>query len=147
MKKQILAMLSLVTVITVASAAPDSLKPETLPAYRVEWVYKVKWGYDEEFWRIFKKTQVPVLDKEKELGYIVNYEVFRPGLHTSEDFRWNYRIVITYKNILASTHGGELEKQLFPDRAGYKKDEIERWKLVDAHYDLPIRLIDAHADE
>lgn len=120
---------------------------QTLPSYRVEWVYKVRWGYDDEFWALFRKTQIPVLDREKELGYITDYRVYRPGLHTSEDYRWNYRVVIIYQNVLGPTHSGEIEKQLFPDRAAYRRDENRRWELVDAHYDLPIREIDPHAEE
>jgi hypothetical protein len=133
-----------------AGAAPSENNGPKSPVdalrnYQVEWVYRVKWGHDEEFWRIFKQTQIPVLDKEKELGYVLSYKVYKPGLHTSEELRWNYRIVITYKDILSSTHGGELEKQLFPDQATYAKEENQRWELVLSHYDLPIKEIDAHA--
>jgi hypothetical protein len=131
-------------------AAPAANNPskgtvDALPRYQVEWVYRVKWGHDEGFWRIFKETQIPVLDKEKELGYVLSYQVYKPGLHTSEELRWNYRIVITYKDILSSTHGAALEKQLFPDQAAYAKEENQRWELVLSHYDLPIREVDVHA--
>jgi hypothetical protein len=118
---------------------------DALHIYQVEWVYRVKWGHDEEFWKIFKATQIPVLDREKELGYVLSYKVYKPGLHTSEELRWNYRIVIIYKDILSSTHGAELEKQLFPDQTAYAKEENQRWELVLSHYDLPIKEIDAHA--
>jgi hypothetical protein len=130
-----------------APAAGNATKAgaDALPPYQVEWVYRVKWGHDEDFWKIFRETQIPVLDKEKSLGYVLNYQVYRPGLHTSEELRWNYRIVITYKDILSSTHGGAIEKQLFPDRAAYAREENQRWELVTSHYDLPIREIDAHA--
>ena len=127
--------------------AASPVDPGPLPTYEVEWVYRVKWGHDEEFWRIFKRTQIPVLDKEKELGYVLNYEVYRPGLHTGEDSRWNYRLVITYKNVLASSHAREIEKALYPDRDAYEREENRRWELIDAHYDLPIRQIDPHAAE
>jgi hypothetical protein len=133
---------------TPLEASPATINPKTsqgLPHYQVEWVYRVKWGHDEEFWKLFRETQIPVLDKEKELGYVLSYQVYKPGLHMSEELRWNYRIVITYKDILASTHGGALEKQLFPDQAAYAKEENQRWELVLSHYDLPIKEIDVHA--
>jgi hypothetical protein len=135
---------------SLVQAAPSDTSSPKSPVdaphtYQVEWVYRVKWGHDEEFWKIFKATQIPVLDKEKELGFVLSYKVYRPGLHTSEELRWNYRIVITYKDILSSTHGGELEKQLFPDQTAYAKEENQRWELVLSHYDLPIKEIDAHA--
>ena len=114
--------------------------------YLVEWVYKVKWGFADEFWQIFKKYQIATLNREKELGYVTSYTVYRPGLHTGEDSRWEYRIVITYKNITSSQHGSEVEKQLFPDQAAMKRGENRRWELTEAHYDLPIKIIDPNGD-
>lgn len=125
----------------VGAAASSADKP-----YLVEWVYKVKWGYADEFWQLFKKYQIATLNREKELGYITSYTVYRPGLHTGEDSRWEYRIVITYKNISSSQHGSEVEKQLFPDEAAMKRGENRRWELTEAHYDLPIKIIDPNGD-
>ena len=115
--------------------------------YIVEWVYKVKWGYQDEFWKIFQKYQVATLNKEKELGGVLKYEVFRPGLHTSEDHRWDYRIVIHYKDVASSSQGAKVERQLFPDRAAMEREEQRRWELTEVHWDLPIRQIDPNAAE
>ncbi len=114
--------------------------------YLVEWVYRVKWGYADEFWQLFKKYQIATLNREKELGYVTSYTVYRPGLHAGEASRWEYRIVITYKNISSSGHGSEVEKQLFPDQATMKREENRRWELTVAHYDLPIHTIDPNGD-
>ena len=38
---------------TVRPIVPAVEKP-----YMVEWVYKVKWGYADEFWQLFKKYQI-----------------------------------------------------------------------------------------
>ena len=114
--------------------------------YMVEWVYRVKWGGADEFWQIFKKYQIATLNREKELGYVTSYAVYRPGHHMGEDSRWEFRIVITYKNISSSTHGSEVEKQLFPDQATMKREENRRWELTVAHYDLPIHTIDPNGD-
>ena len=94
--------------------------------YLVEWVYKVKWGYADEFWQLFKKYQIATLNREKELGYVTSYTVYRPGLHAGEDSRWEYRIVITYKNIGSSGHGSEVEKQLFPEPSRYSRPRRTR---------------------
>ena len=102
------------------TASPAPSAPEK--PYLVEWVYKVKWGYADEFWQLFKKYQIATLNREKELGYVTSYTVYRPGLHAWEDSRWEYRIVITYKNISSSGHGSEVEKQLFPDQATMKRE-------------------------
>src|SRR6202163_1556934 len=115
--------------------------------YIVEWVYKVKFGYQDEFWQIFQKYQIATLNKEKELGGVLKYEVFRPGLHTSEDRRWDYRIVIYYKDVASSSQGSKVEKQLFPDQTKMKREEQRRWELTEVHWDLPIRQIDPNATD
>jgi hypothetical protein len=84
-------------------------------------------------------------EQEKELGGVLKYEVFRPGLHTSEDHRWDYRIVIYYKDVASSSQGSKVEKQLFPDQAKMKHEEQRRWELTEVHWDLPIRQIDPNA--
>ena len=141
--------LFLVAGISQAQSQRTSASPGASPGekpYLVEWVYKVKWGHADEFWQIFKKYQIATLNREKELGYVTSYTVYRPGLHAGEDTRWEYRIVITYKNQASSGHGGEIEKQLFPDQNTFRREENRRWELVEAHYDLPIRVIDPNGD-
>jgi len=125
--------------------SPSATSPNNKP-YLVEWVYKVKWGYADEFWEIFKKYQIATLNREKELGYLTSYTVYRPGLHTGEDTRWEYRVVITYKDQASAGHGTEVERELFPDRATQKREENRRWQITEAHYDLPIRVIDPNGD-
>src|SRR6185369_10498732 len=72
-----------------AQQAAASAKPVT-----VEWVYRVKYGYKDEWWTLFKKYQIAILERQKQLGYVKEYTVYAPSLHTSEDARWDYRIVI-----------------------------------------------------
>jgi len=119
----------------------DSDKP-----YVVEWVYKIKWGHADEYWQLFKKYQIAILNREKELGYVTSYTVYRPGLHTGEDTRWEFTVLIYYKNQASAGHSREITKQLFPDQDALKRDENRRWELVEAHWDLPIRAIDPNGD-
>jgi len=117
----------------------------TTTPYLVEWVYKVKWGHTDEFLEIFKKTQVSVLDKEKQLGYVVDYTIYSGTSHrTGEDVRYDYRIVIAYKDEASSHHGAEVSKQLFPDQAALRREDQKRWDLTLAHWDAPIHVIDPH---
>jgi hypothetical protein len=115
--------------------------------YIVEWVYKVKLGHEDEFWQIFRKYQIPTLNKEKEQGSVLKYEVFRPGLHTSGDHRWSYRIVIYYQDPTSSSRASAIEKELFPNQAAMKREEARRWELTEDHWDLPIRQTDPNAAE
>ena len=38
--------------------------------YEVEWVYRVRYGFIDEWWDLFRKYQIPILDREKALGYV-----------------------------------------------------------------------------
>ena len=87
------------------SSATVSHKP-----YTVEWVYRVKWGHKEEFFDIFKKYQLPVLE-EKQLGYVTDYSIYSPGLHTSQDSRWDYWVIIVYKDQASNGHAEEISNQ------------------------------------
>jgi hypothetical protein len=118
-----------------ASAGQD--KP-----YMEEWVYRVKYGFKDEWWKLFQKYQLAVLNKEKELGYVSSYIIYEPGLHASEESRWDYQLIIIFKNRDASTHASEIEMQLFRDREGFKKEENRRWELTANHWDLPIQTVD-----
>ena len=129
-----------------ASAAQNAPAVTDKP-YLVEWVYRVKWGHADEFFDIFKKYQIKILDREKELGSVLQYTVYRPGLHTSEDQRWDYRVLVAYKNQAATSQEAIVERQLFPDHATFKREENRRWELIEAHWDLPIREIDPHATD
>lgn len=113
--------------------------------YQVEWVFKIAYGHQAEWWRIFQKYQVAILDREKQLGFVKEYAVFRPRLHTSEDARWDYRIVITYPNQAGATHEAEVEAQLFADHAALEREDQRRWEVTQNHWDLPIHEIDPHA--
>lgn len=125
-----------------ASAPTAALSRPAAKPYQVEWVYRIKYGFHDEWWSIFRKYQIAALDEERRRGYILNYAVVRPGLHTSEESRWDYRIVISYNGYEGSTHEGEVEKALFPDQAARQRDENRRWELTANHWDLPIREVD-----
>jgi len=130
------------SVLSLGPAQAQSARP-----YQVEWVYRVQYGHQDEWWKLFRKYQIAILDREKQLGFVTNYIVQRPGAHTSEDSRWDYRIIITYPNYDGSTHEGEVQRQLFPDNATRQREEDRRWELTLNHWDLPIREADPHADE
>jgi hypothetical protein len=115
----------------------------------VEWVYRTKYGYKDEWFRIFKKYQIAILERQKQLGYVKEYTVYAPSLHTSEDSRWDYRIIIVRASQDAppGQSEGEVAKQLFPDQATFTRDENRRWELTTNHWDLPIHVVKTDASE
>lgn len=114
-----------------------------------EWVYRTKYGYKDEWFRIFKKYQIAILERQKALGYVKEYTVYAPSLHTSEDSRWDYRVIIVRASADAppGQSEDEIAKQLFPDQATFKKDENRRWELTANHWDLPIHIVNLDKSE
>ena len=113
----------------------------------VEWVYRIRYGHQDEWWHIFKKYQIAILDRQKQAGYVKEYTIFAPSLHTSEDSRWDYRIVIVRASDDPPPGQSEAEiaRQLFPDQGTFAREEDRRWELTTNHWDLPIHLVNADA--
>jgi hypothetical protein len=113
--------------------------------YAVEYYYKAKWGYADEFIQLYKKNHYPVMQKEKELGRILSISVEKPRLHTTEDGRWDFRVTIVWKNIAVTDDGYDeqaLINQLYPDKAAHDKEEQRRFDILLAHWDLPVVDVD-----
>ena len=108
-----------------------------------EWVYRVQYGHQDEWFRIFKKYQIAILERQKQLGYVKQYTIWAPGLHTTEDSRWDYRVIIVRASYDAPPGQSEDEvaKVLFPDQATFKQEENRRWELTANHWDLPIHVV------
>jgi hypothetical protein len=135
-----------------ASAAPlqeatAAVNPQDRP-FVVEYYYKVKWGHADEFISLFRKNHYPVLKKQVEMGRMLAVSAVSPRYHTTEDGRWDYRVTIVFKNATVANDGFDekaLIKQLYPDQETYKKEELRRFELLDAHWDLPVKDVDLNA--
>jgi hypothetical protein len=130
--------------IAAQQSSQSAEKPET-----VEWVYRIQYGHRDEWFQIFKKYQIAILERQKQLGYVKEYTVWSPGLHTSEDSRWDYRIIITRASHDAPAGQSEEEvaRQLFPDQQTFRREENRRWELTTNHWDLPIHQVNLNANE
>jgi hypothetical protein len=122
-----------------------ALKTSEEKPFVVEYYYKARWGYADEFIRLYKKNHLPVLKKEMELGRIVQLSAVGPRYHGTEDGRWDYRVTIKWKNVGVTVDGFDSEaltKQLFPDQETFKREEQRRFEILLAHWDLPIVDVD-----
>jgi hypothetical protein len=119
--------------------------------YSVEYYYKVKWGHSQEFLTLFRKNHYPILKKGVESGRMLKVFLQQPQLHMTEDARWDYRVTIVYKNATVANEPdpgeGALIKQLYPDQETYKKEEQQRFEILEAHWDLPVTAIDLEAKQ
>lgn len=120
---------------TVATAAQN--RP-----FVVEYYYKVKWGYADEFITLFKKNHYPLLKKQVEMGRMLQVSAVAPRYHMTEDGRWDYRVTIVFKNAAVANDGFDekaLIQEMYPDQATYKKEEQRRFEILEAHWDLPLK--------
>ncbi|MGH9937997.1 MAG: hypothetical protein ACREAM_17255 [Blastocatellia bacterium] len=112
--------------------------------YVVEYYYKAKWGYADEFIQLFKKNHLPVLKKQTETGRILSVKIEKPRYHSTEDGRWDYRVTIAFKSAAAfhdpNASGAEeaIVKQLYPNQATFKTEEQRRFEILIAHWDVPV---------
>jgi hypothetical protein len=140
MTKLVLLLLFVAAGLTVA---PTQGTPgETEVPFVVEYYYKAKWGYADEFLRLFKKNHYPVLKKQVESGRMLKVWMDQPRYHATEDGRWDYRVTIVFKNATVANQASEedaLKKQLFPDQETYAREEQRRFAILDAHWDVPVK--------
>ena len=127
-----------------ARAQGNQAKSEDKPVV-IEYYYKAKWGFADEFIRLFKKNHYPVLRKQIDMGRILQVAAVTPRFHNTEDGRWDYRVTITFKN--AQIAFGEFDsepinKELYPDQETFKKEEQRRFEILVAHWDLPVNPLD-----
>lgn len=111
----------------------------------VEYYYKARWGYVDEFLKLFKKNHYPLLKKQVEMGRMVKVWMDQPRYHTTEDGRWDYRVTIVFKNATVANEAFDedaLKKQLFPDQEAYQHEEQRRFTILEAHWDLPVKTVD-----
>ncbi len=140
-----LAATLLLTTFAIATWAQASPKAAPDQPYAVDYYYKVKWGYQDEFLRLFKKNHYPVLKQEMAAGRIVRVEMSAPENHMTEDARWDFRVTIVYKNaaiLHAPFDTAAVVKRLYPDQATFQKEEQRRFEILLAHWDLPLAGID-----
>ena len=95
--------------------------------YVMEYYYKVQWGHQAEFLKLFLKNHYPLLQKNVEAGRMLWVKIETPANHGTEDGRWDYRVTIRFKNSTVATTSNpdeaRLIKQLWPAQTAYEKEE------------------------
>ena len=140
--------LSTITLLLVAAfISPPQATAQTTrqdQPYVVEYYYKARWGYADEFFQLFKKNHLPVLKKQIETGRIVSVRIDKPRYHSTEDGRWDYRVTIVFKSAAvfhdpnAPATEEAIVKQLYPEQDKFKREEQRRFEILIAHWDVPI---------
>lgn len=111
----------------------------------IESYYKLKWSTANEFIALWKKNHYPLMKKAQEKGDIISITAEKPLMHSSEETRWDFKVTIVYKNAangLDHSLTDQYKKQLYPDLDKLAKEEIHRFELVLAHWDVLTEIID-----
>lgn len=128
------------SLLLLADAPPQQTRAQE-PPFVVEYYYKARWGFADEFLRLFKKNHLPVLQKQIEQGRMVSVKIEKPRYHATEDGRWDFRVTITFKSAavaFAPFDEAALARQLYPDQETFRKEEARRFEILLAHWDVPI---------
>lgn len=136
-----LAVLTLMFFLSVISVTIAQTQKSNEEPFVADYYYTAKWGYADEFIRLFKKNHFPVLKKQIETGRIISVTAVRPRYHATEDGRWDYRVTIVFRNMAAASDQASEEpiiKQLFPDQETFRREEQRRFEILLAHWDVPV---------
>src|SRR5215510_12618013 len=107
----------------------------------VWYFYRVKWGYQDEFVRLFQKNHYPVLKEEMKTGRITSVKTFVPTYHGDGRADWTFAVAITYRDTAAMTgpsNEDEITRRLYPNQAKFRQEEQRRFEILDAHWDVPL---------
>lgn len=110
-------------------------------SFIIENYYKVKWGYAEEFIHLWKVNHYPLLKKAMEKGDIISVTAEKPKLHSGEDTRWDFKVILVFKTAKLAFDPDlttPYKKQLYPDLDKLAKDEQHRFELLLAHWDVMV---------
>jgi hypothetical protein len=127
------------TLLFVPVLLPAAAQAEDTPV-EVAYYYKVRWGFQEEFERLFLKNHYPVLADDRKQGRIRDVKMFRPTFHGEGRADWTFLVVITYPSwqALSEPRPQSVLERLFPDQATFKREEQRRFEILDAHWDVPL---------
>ncbi len=138
MKKTITLLVALVLAVALPLQAQDG-------PVRAAYYYKVKWGHQEEFERLFFKNHYPVLQAQMgERGRITGVEVMRPTYHGDGRADWTFLVVISFASnaaFVGPNQEAAIQKRLYPDQEAFKKEEQRRFEILDAHWDVPLVVV------
>ena len=123
--------------------SPQDSPPQTQGRpFAVEYYYKARWGFAEEFLALFRKNHWPVLQKQVESGRLVRVTAVKPRYHASEEGRWDFRVTIVFRDVAAAFDASaeeDIKRQLFPDQEAFRREEQRRFEILLAHWDVPIQ--------
>ena len=124
-----------------ASATPP--KPST--AFVVEYYYRFRWGFEEEFMTLFRKNHLPFLRRMLEKGVLLEVRIEKPREHMTESERWDLRTTLVYRDAETAYASDNIDETDYTAIVGddaadaeFKRQEQRRFELLLAHWDTNV---------
>jgi hypothetical protein len=122
-----------------ATAAPPTER------FVVEFYYRFRWGFEEEFLDLYWKNHMPFVRRMLEKGSLVEVRMEKPREHMPETERWDLRTTFVYRDAAAAIALGEIDEKDYVAIVGegeaeaeFKRAEQRRFELLLAHWDVNI---------
>ena len=138
-------MFIVLLLLVLAPAARAQAPAQQAPgAQKAAWYfYRVKWGFQDEFVRLFAKNHLPVLREEMKTGRITDVRTYVPTYHGDGRADWTFAVeLVVPPNAPATPTDEEIIAKLYPDRAKFLREEQRRFEILTAHWDVPLNRLD-----
>ncbi len=113
----------------------DAGKPVT-----VQYFYKIRWGFQDEFVELFERNHWPLLRAQMESGRMLDVRAYEPLFHGDGRGDWTFEVTITYRDWASMEEHTDpaIVARLYPDAEKLKREEQRRFELIEAHWDTPL---------
>ena len=128
----------------VLAARPQPATGAAMSAPRTTWYfYKVKWGAQDEFLDLFQRNHYPVLKARLDAGHYASVRTFTPTYHGDGRADWTFAVELVERAGASGTPTEqEVIKKLYPDQKRFREEEQRRFELLEAHWDVPLNVLD-----
>ena len=134
-------MTLLVSTLSVSAQAPA--KQATGQPKTTWYFYTVKWGFQDEFVDLFQRNHYPILKAKEKAGMFQSVRAFVPEFHGDGRADWTFAVeLVTPANAPTTPTDEEIISKLYPDRAKFAREELRRFEILVAHWDVPLNRLD-----
>jgi hypothetical protein len=113
--------------------------------YVVEAYYRIRWGFETEFYELFRRNHLPFLRRALEKGSLLSIWIEAPREHLPESERWDLRVTLVYRDATAAVNLAEIDEADFLAIVGegeaeerFEREEQRRFELLVAHWDVNV---------
>lgn len=141
-----IGLLALLPVMLAIGAVAQPSPPAAAHPVTFEHYYRIKWGQELEFKRLYAKNHEPILRELQKAGFILSMRTDVPFTHMAGGPRWDMRVTITYRDGASAVElDGAFDKamtaatrKLFPDQDALNAEEAKRFAMLEEHWDVVV---------